>query len=111
MRTLTTALKSVALRWLAALLLCVATPAVQEIIADVTTWATDGDCCSDDCEESGAPCTQQCMHCVCGPRLVAVAAQSLLLIPQPVTQSAKTTSALPLPSSGHGDPPFRPPVS
>ncbi len=111
MRTLLTAFRSTALRWVAVLLLCVATPAVQDIIAGLTTWASDGDCCSDECEESGAPCTQQCMHCVCGPRLVAVAAQSLVLFSQPLSVSTQSTRTLELQLSGHRDPPFRPPVS
>ncbi len=111
MRTLFTSSRSAGLRWLAVLLLlCVATPSVQDLIADVTNWA-DGDCCSDECEESGAPCTQQCMHCVCGPRLVAVAAQSLIVLAPPLDVSASTTSRLELQLSGHRDPPFRPPVS
>ncbi len=110
MRALLTALKSTGLRWLAVLLLCVAAPSVQDIIADVANW-TDGDCCSDECEESGAPCTQQCMHCVCGPRVVAAAAQSFIVLSPQFRVSAQTPNTPALQLSGHRDPPFRPPVS
>ena len=110
MRALLTALKSTGLRWLTVLLLCVAAPSVQDIIADVANWA-DGDCCSDECEESGAPCTQQCMHCVCGPRVVAATSQSFIVLSPPLGVSARTTRPLELQLSGHRDPPFRPPVS
>ncbi|MDP2274851.1 MAG: hypothetical protein Q8K32_29185 [Archangium sp.] len=110
MRTPFTALKSTGLRWLAVLLLCVAAPSVQDIIADVANW-TDGDCCSDECEESGAPCTQQCMHCVCGPRVVAATSQSFIMLLPEFQVSTGTTRTLELQLSGHRDPPFRPPVS
>jgi hypothetical protein len=100
------------LRWLAVLLLCVATPAVQDIVSDLNNLiAGADDCCADECEESGAPCTQQCLHCVCGPRLVAAAAPDAPQLTQAWSTLPRAEGTTSLPSSAHLDPPFRPPVS
>ena len=99
------------MRWLAVALLCLATPAVTDIIADVSNWVTNAPCCSDDCEDSGAPCTQQCMHCVCGAQVLAMATTKPAELSTSRRPMARSTHAAEPHSSGHLDPPFRPPVS
>jgi hypothetical protein len=100
------------LRWLAVALLCLSTPAVQDIIVDTSSWLAGAECCADECEETGNPCTQQCLHCVCGVRAIAAPLPS-----GPQARTASLTLSLLSPEvldverAGHLDPPFRPPVS
>lgn len=99
-------------RWVLVLALAFATPAVQDALTDFTMWVTGQACCADDCDESGAPCTQQCAHCPCGGGI------------RTATLHTTTAEAFPgwarelagelvtaVPSSTTQDPPFRPPVS
>ena len=111
MRQHSSSFSSNRLRYVAVALLCLATPAVTEIISDVSNWVMNTPCCGDDCEDSGAPCTNQCMHCVCGAQVLAVATEKSADVSAPRSSLARSTFALDLDSSGHLEPPFRPPVS
>jgi len=95
-------------RWLIVLVLAFASPAVQDVLTDVSMWLT-GACCADDCDES-APCSQQCAHCPCGVRNIALNANGYE-VPAVATLTLVSTTALISPSSTTLDPPFRPPVS
>lgn len=100
-------------RWLLGLLLCLATPAAQELVVDVVSAVTDVDsapCCSDDCDESGMPCTQQCAGSICGARALVMPTQ-VLVSPEPVAcLLALLEEVLGAGMSGHTEPPFRPPA-
>lgn len=97
-------------RWLIVLTLAFATPAVQDVLTDVSMWLTGAACCADDCDESGAPCSQQCAHCPCGVRNVALNAPGHEVPPVAALKRVSTTALIP-PSNTPLDPPFRPPVS
>ena len=103
-RTPSRLLRAVAVGWL-----CLATPAVQDILMDAVTWAAGGEVCTDDCDDTET-CTQQCGHCVCSAHagLVPEARTGLTSVAgvlfSPASQSAMA-------QSGHLEPPFRPPVS
>lgn len=99
-----------AFRLWAVVLLCFSAPSVQDIVLDVTSWATGADCCLDGCEESQTPCTQQCMHCVCSMRAVSAPNAVTMLLARAVV----STDVIHVDDShalrGHQEPPFRPPV-
>jgi hypothetical protein len=98
-------------RWFIVLVLAFATPAVQDALTDLSMWLTDAACCADDCEESGAPCSQQCAHCPCGG-VRSVALNSLgQEVPAVATLELVSTTDVVPPSDATVDPPFRPPVS
>lgn len=96
------------LRWIAVLGLCLATPSLDDVVDAAVSWATDGSCCSDEGCDSGAPCQQQCCHCV--PSLHAVLSSDWATTAtrveqvEPLFWAASATA-----SSGHHEPPFRPP--
>ncbi len=98
-------LRAVAVGWL-----CLAAPAVQDIVMDAVSWATGAEICLDGCDESGESCTQQCGHCLCNahaglvPESRAALTSFSTLLLSPMDQSAVA-------QSGHLEPPFRPPVS
>lgn len=99
-------------RTLAVLWLCLATPAVHDVIVETASWLTGAECCADDCDESGSPCTQQCTHCVCGGHNLTLSAPECIRLA--IARSARSvagTQAHLGARSGHLDPPFRPPVS
>lgn len=98
-------------RWVVVLMLAFATPAVQDVLTDLTMWVTGQACCADDCDETGAPCTQQCAHCPCGSIRIATLQSSsaepfALSVPEPISDDGLVP-----PTSATLDPPFRPPVS
>lgn len=97
-------------RWLIVLALAFASPAVQDAFTDVSMWLTGAACCADDCDESGAPCSQQCAHCPCGVRTITLNSNSHEVPAVATVQLVSTTAIIP-PSSTTLDPPFRPPVS
>lgn len=107
-------LKRTRLRWLLGLLLCLATPTAQELLFDVVAAVSDAapdDCCTDDCDESGMPCSQQCANAACGAR-TAVAPGEVLVSPAPIGQwLARLDEAAGTDLSGHREPPFRPPAA
>lgn len=95
-----------------AFFLCLATPAIQDIVEDVTSAILDAPCCADGCDESGQPCSQQCVHCVCGARLAVTATDVGVALPAFTgagLEGAWELHAVAL--HGHLDPPFRPPAS
>lgn len=97
-------------RLLAVLWLCLATPAVQDILMDAVTWATGEEPCGDDCEQTGT-CTQQCGHCVCSVH-AGLLPQTDRLVTEPVCVRVGALAPRPaMAQRGHLDPPFRPPVS
>lgn len=92
-------------------MLCLVSPAVQDIIVDVTGWVLgEAECCADDCDE-GTPCTQQCVHCVCGTRLVAAPHELTAPLAGTWSSMARTEQSIEVQLGGHLEPPFRPPVS
>jgi len=98
-------------RALAVIWLCLSTPAVLDIIVETAGWLSGADCCADDCEETGAPCTQQCIHCVCGGHnltlpFVECTRGTVADVTTPVGLHAQASER-----AGHLEPPFRPPVS
>ncbi|MGV3620955.1 MAG: hypothetical protein ACO1OB_09060 [Archangium sp.] len=97
-------------RFWAVLLLCFSAPSVQDIVLDVTSWVTGADCCVDGCEETQTPCTQQCTHCVCSMRVVPAPNAVTVLLARAVISTTLTTAPDARALSGHGEPPFRPPV-
>lgn len=99
-----------AFRLWAVVLLCFSAPSVQDIALDVTSWVTGADCCVDGCEETQTPCTQQCTHCVCSVRVVSAPNAALTLLARAPTSSALHQTTADRALSGHGEPPFRPPV-
>lgn len=112
MRLAPTPFRAFHLRLAVVALLCVSTPSVQDLVVDVSSWLGDGDCCGDDCERTGEPCTQQCLHCVCGVRAIAAPlATAPLVLAVSTPRTAATPEAMTAELGGHLDPPFRPPVS
>jgi hypothetical protein len=97
-------------RLAAVIALCLATPAVLDIIVQTSGWLSGEDCCADDCEESGEPCTQQCVHCVCGGHNVTLPSTERTLIVARIPPASLNEDRAEA-RSGHLDPPFRPPVS
>lgn len=99
------------IRFVAVVALCLCTPAVLDIIVQTASWAAGVECCADDCEESGVPCTQECTHCVCGGHNVTLPSFEACRV---ITQRWVRAPVVLLSEgarSGHLDPPFRPPVS
>lgn len=98
-------------RLVAVVLLCLGTPAVLDVIVDTASWLSGAGCCADDCDESGPPCSQHCVHCVCaGHNVTLPCAESIrgaVAVELHSVQTPATVRAL----SGHLEPPFRPPVS
>ena len=97
-------------RAVAVSLMCLATPAVQDIVMDAVTWAAGGEVCTDGCDDSTTPCTQQCGHCLCSAHVGLLPDAKV-----PLTSFFSILSSAPRQSavvqSGHLEPPFRPPVS
>lgn len=98
-------------RLVAVLWLCLTTPSVLDITVETVSWLSGAECCADDCDESGEPCTQQCVHCVCGGHNAALpfSERTRLVVARVV--SAADTHLRVSARSGHLEPPFRPPVS
>lgn len=99
------------LRVVAVLALCLCTPAVLDIIVETANWVAGVECCADDCDESGVPCTQQCTHCVCGGHNVTLPSFELGRVVAERWVRAPVALLHASARSGHLDPPFRPPVS
>lgn len=98
--------RAVAVVWL-----CLGTPAVLDIITDTASWMSGAQCCADDCDESGAPCTQLCVHCSGGGHhntLPSIERTRVAVRGERGRAQSRTTVR---PLSGHLEPPFRPPVS
>lgn len=95
----------------AVLWLCLGTPAVLDVVVQTAGWLSGAECCADDCEETGEPCTQQCVHCVCGGHNVTLPSLELARPALARTASAADTRDRLGARSGHLEPPFRPPVS
>lgn len=98
-------------RWLVVLALAVATPAVQDALTDLKMLVTGEACCADDCDETGAPCSQQCAHCPCGTLRNVTVQSGCADVPPGRGRQLVIADALVPPSSTTLDPPFRPPVS
>ena len=98
-------------RWVVVLLLAISAPAVQDALTDLTMWVTGQTCCTDDCDETGSPCSQQCAHCACSGVRNATLAAVASEVPAFALSEAITESGLTPPSNTTLDPPFRPPVS
>lgn len=98
-------------RTLAVVGMCLGTPAVLDIIVDTAGWITGAQCCADDCDESGAPCTQLCVHCSGGGHHNTVPSPERTRVAVVGERSPAQWQATVRPLSGHLEPPFRPPVS
>lgn len=98
-------------RVLAVVAVCGSTPTMQDIVVDVASWVTGEECCTDDCEQSGAPCQQECVHCANACHLVALTAVAVMREPVSKVPGRLDTQPQERARSGHLDPPFRPPVS
>lgn len=98
-------------RWVFVLVLAFATPAAQDVLTDLTMWATGQTCCADDCDETGSPCTQQCAHCPCGSMRAATLHGAEAQTPVAPRRAPISTENDVPPVSATLDPPFRPPVS
>ena len=98
-------------RMAAVLCLCLGTPAVLDIIVQTSGWLSGAECCADDCDESGNPCTQQCIHCVCGGHNVTLLSTERSRLATARVPPAEEQQDRAGARSGHLDPPFRPPVS
>lgn len=95
------------LRLAAVLLACLSTPTLRDVIG--AEWLNDVECCADDCDESGMPCSQACAHCVSGHHVtvpVIASERATFAIVTNIATSERSSAR-----SGHLDPPFRPPVS
>jgi hypothetical protein len=97
-------------RLVAVLWLCLATPSVLDIVVETASWLSGAECCADDCDESGEPCTQQCVHCVCGGHNAALpfSERARLVVARVISAADSEPPASA--RSGHLEPPFRPPV-
>lgn len=97
-------------RLVAVLWLCLATPSVLDIVVETASWLSGAECCADDCDESGEPCTQQCVHCVCGGHNAALPFSDRTRLEVAQVMSTADTRPPAGARSGHLEPPFRPPV-
>lgn len=98
-------------RWLVVFALALATPAVQDALTDLTMLVTGETCCADDCDETGAPCSQQCAHCPCGTLRNVTPQSACADVPSVEARQLVIAEARLPPTSTTLDPPFRPPVS
>jgi hypothetical protein len=94
-------------RWLLVLALALTTPSLQDALTDLSGV----ECCDDDCDDGGTPCSQDCAHCPCaGFRSVTVPAPTVVVMrPGLATRIAEALGTQP--ANGALDPPFRPPAS
>lgn len=99
------------MRWVFVIALAFSSPAVQDALTDLTMWATGEACCADDCDETGSPCTQQCVHCPCGNLRSVTLQSSTTELVAPIAHEVMVDERLSPPSDAMLDPPFRPPVS
>ena len=98
-------------RTLAVAWLCLATPALQDIVLDAVSWATGVEVCVDGCDETEGSCTQQCGHCLCSAHAGLLPDGKTSLLAAQGTLFQLPASHAVTAHSGHLDPPFRPPVS
>ncbi|MFO0595255.1 MAG: hypothetical protein U0228_08120 [Myxococcaceae bacterium] len=103
--------RSFALRCAAVALLTLATPAVLDVVVDTASWLTGAECCSDGCDDTDAPCSQQCVHCTCGARPVAMPANLVVRDADAQPRTPFTPLHLGAAAPGVTDPPFRPPAA
>lgn len=103
--------RSLLTRWVLVLMLAFVTPAVQDVLTDVTMWVTGQSCCPDDCDETGSRCPQQCAHCPCGSLRAITLHGATPQAPLIARSEPVFTDSLLAPTCTTLDPPFRPPVS
>ncbi len=95
------------LRLLALVLWCVAAPSLHAGL-ELAGWAAGEACCADDCEETGAPCTQQCARCVPSTHVVSMH-EAVATVRRHDTPLPRGDAPRRVPTQGHHEPPFKPP--